>query len=441
MVGTLDYLAPEQIRGEPVDGAPTATRSAACCTSAGRCAAVSARERGGDALGAHAGQLPLAARPSGARPAAGRRSPRTASTHKSCAELTDAAATTLGLATPPAARRRPPSRALRRRPRARTILAAGLFLLAAAIAAAILSLTTGEEGRVEPLGNGVVAIDPAKAEVVSLTESNSLPGNVAAGEGAAWFVKDGEDTISRIDPETKEVTGRSRRPARRAPSPRARERSGSGTGRPLRDHDGQRLADRSPLEQGHPHAGAPGIPATTSLASPNTGFAQIAVGAGAVWARNPDDSISRIDPDTGGLVDTIDVGRFHDRPARRASGSSPGTAPRSSGSTHARTASCRPSPSGPTRCPPSRWALGPSGRRRRTRASCGGSSRASGRSRGRSTWGVGVSYIAFGEGAVWTANYMDGTVSQIDPRTNAVDGQRSPAERRRRLRRERDRPG
>ena len=35
IVGTLDYLAPEQIRGEPATAAPTSTRSAACCTSAG----------------------------------------------------------------------------------------------------------------------------------------------------------------------------------------------------------------------------------------------------------------------------------------------------------------------------------------------------------------------------------------------------------------------
>ena len=32
----------------------------------------------------------------------------------------------------------------------------------------------------------------------------------------------------------------------------------------------------------------------------------------------------------------------------------------------------------------------------------------------------GGGYIAFGDGAVWTANYIDGTVSRIDPRTNAV---------------------
>jgi branched-chain amino acid transport system substrate-binding protein len=32
----------------------------------------------------------------------------------------------------------------------------------------------------------------------------------------------------------------------------------------------------------------------------------------------------------------------------------------------------------------------------------------------------GEGYVAFGDGAVWTANYIDGTVSRIDPRTNEV---------------------
>ena len=39
----------------------------------------------------------------------------------------------------------------------------------------------------------------------------------------------------------------------------------------------------------------------------NWGFPQIAVGAGAVWAINPDRTISRIDPETGTSEATIDV--------------------------------------------------------------------------------------------------------------------------------------
>ena len=34
--------------------------------------------------------------------------------------------------------------------------------------------------------------------------------------------------------------------------------------------------------------------------------------------------------------------------------------------------------------------------------------------------GAGVQYVAFGDGAVWAANWSDGTVARIDPATNAV---------------------
>ena len=43
------------------------------------------------------------------------------------------------------------------------------------------------------------------------------------------------------------------------------------------------------------------------LAFANWGFAQVAVGAGAVWAINPDRTVSRIDPASGRRVATIDV--------------------------------------------------------------------------------------------------------------------------------------
>jgi YVTN family beta-propeller protein len=35
--------------------------------------------------------------------------------------------------------------------------------------------------------------------------------------------------------------------------------------------------------------------------------------------------------------------------------------------------------------------------------------------------------IAFGAGAVWVTNYLDGTISRIDPKTNAVDNIDVPA--------------
>ena len=39
--------------------------------------------------------------------------------------------------------------------------------------------------------------------------------------------------------------------------------------------------------------------------------------------------------------------------------------------------------------------------------------------------GAGVGFVSFGEGAVWAANYVDGVVSRIDPRTNEVTARTS----------------
>jgi hypothetical protein len=46
---------------------------------------------------------------------------------------------------------------------------------------------------------------------------------------------------------------------------------------------------------------------TLALATFNWGHPHIVVAAGAVWARNPDHTVSRIDPKTGRLVATIDI--------------------------------------------------------------------------------------------------------------------------------------
>ena len=50
--------------------------------------------------------------------------------------------------------------------------------------------------------------------------------------------------------------------------------------------------------------------------------------------------------------------------------------------------------------------------------------------------GRGVVALAFGEGALWAANYADGTIARIDPATNEVtrtaDAWQSPGDRRRR---------
>jgi Receptor family ligand binding region len=144
------------------------------------------------------------------------------------------------------------------------------------------------------------------------------------------------------------------------------------------------------------------------------------VGAGAVWARNPDDTTSRLDPESGEHVETIDAGTATVAAGREGVWFVPWDRPsvRRIGLRTNRVT--QTIPIGTTSQPAialgagSVWATAENegvvwriepGLRPITRST---------------DVGVGVSYIAFGNGAVWTANYMDGTVSRIDPRTNAV---------------------
>ena len=324
VVGTLDYLAPEQIRGDPVDGR-TDSYALACvlyeCLSG---KAPFHRETEAETMWAHMQEQPAPLRtyprlePVLKKALAKEREER----YGSCAELIDAASDGArpGGARPPRRSRRPrwcataarswspgwccspdrsppassPSpragtRTKRRSPTAwpRSIPASGS------------RLTDGDRHHPRQrrrrggrrVGCWAPVTGRCPASILGRRRSSrpssraACRAEIAAGEGAVWVGNAGGEesintmvSVSRIDP-------------------------GSSGSRDTVKFPGE--------DQG---------------ALPTAGLPRIAVGAGAVWAINPDGSVSRIDPKTGRLVAKIDARGVHDR-RREGRGLVPGATP------------------------------------------------------------------------------------------------------------------
>lgn len=187
----------------------------------------------------------------------------------------------------------------------------GALVLAAAVTAAVLNLTRSTEQTVGSVGNAIATID---GDSVTYTQVGRTPSTIAVGEGAVWVLNADDRTISKIDPETREVVAT------------------VGTGGITTD-----LAVGEGavwVGNGAESAGEFGNVYTASVSrfDPDTatgetvdlprlrnpdgnnagqsrvlGVSQLAVGAGAVWAINPDLTVSRLDPDTGARVATVDA--------------------------------------------------------------------------------------------------------------------------------------
>ena len=158
VLGTLDYLAPEQIRGEAIDGRTDCYALACVLYESINGAPPFHRDTEAETMWAHLQEPPPQLRGHPALDPVLRKAlaKDKGERHATCAELIDAAHAALGLAAPAPVRRARVRQGLLRR--GRVILAAGLLLLGVVAVAAITALTSGSaEAEGVPTGNGVAA--------------------------------------------------------------------------------------------------------------------------------------------------------------------------------------------------------------------------------------------------------------------------------------------
>ena len=194
LMGTLDYVAPEQIRGDPIDGRADQYAFACllfeCLTGSlpfrrdSEVATIFAHlEEPPPAASDHRHGLPpeldaVLARAMAKDPA---------DRYGSCGELVGAAREAVGLDAEPVRRRRP-----------LLLVAALATLLAGALT--IVLLTGGEDRAAARAPGAVVRIDPDSRRVSARYEVGGRPAAVAVGAGSVWVASALDSSLWRVEP-------------------------------------------------------------------------------------------------------------------------------------------------------------------------------------------------------------------------------------------------
>ena len=293
------------------------------------------------------------------------------------------------------------------------LVAAGALVLAGAAVAVGVEVTTRTSSPT-PVGNAVAAVEADGGQVSSYTATGTTPSNVVVGGGSVWVLNADDRTISRIDPKTRRIVktfaigglptdlafgsgslwvgnGTVRRPEprrcglhleRRPVDPdryrrhRLRPASLDRTAHSEGAHLSQLAAYGGSLWAINPDLTVSRIDTSTNRVVdhvPVTFAGAIAAGKEGVWVARNGSSVTRIDPRTGRIGQTISV------PSSGFAGIAVGdgsvwTAAPNDGTV---------------------WRIEP-GLKPMTRTI---------------SVGFGVTFIAFARGAVWTANFIQGTVS------------------------------
>ncbi len=212
LVGTIDYVAPEQIKGDPVD-ARADVYSLGCILFECLTGEVPyPREMEVAVLWGHVQEAPpsvTAERPDlpeelddvVTHAMAKEPDERTPSAGAVATELRAA----LGLEAPTGVRRRPKRKARRRRV---ALVAGAALVLVAAVVTALLVTLGGGGGAVVPPVNTVAMIDAATHTLAEPIPVGTNPTGIAVGEGSVWVINQDDRTVTRIDP----ATGESRSP-------------------------------------------------------------------------------------------------------------------------------------------------------------------------------------------------------------------------------------
>ncbi len=309
---------------------------------------------------------------------------------------------------------------LRRRPalrRGAVVLVAGLVLAAGAIAAGVLLLTGGGEAALAAaLPSSVVEIDPGSNKPVAQIAVGSSPANVAVGEGAVWVLNADDQTISRVDPKSMlaKPFGIGTTPVGVAAGAGA---VWIGNGTPSSIVPTPVLTSVSRVDPT-----TLGEQGKTALRGRGPGGSpdSLAVTRSGAWVINPDRSVSRLDPATGDVADTVRSSPI-DNVAAGPSGDVWGL-------------SFTPDPAVVRIHPRSTRRIKIPSRDLDDIAVGAGSVWVSSPEDG-TVWRIdpgpqprlrtiavtkGVSTLAFGEGSLWVVNSLRGTLSRIDPATNRV---------------------